>query len=130
MATEDQSTPWKQTGLHIDLEDGSYIVARGVNAAAHIRRIVACVNALHGMPTDMIEQVGGIVAPARINYRTMENQRNALAEALINLPLTCSLDRLNPCWDNRPTDVPGKHWGVGDACPQCTARGTLSKVLT
>lgn len=36
---------------------------------------------------------------------------------------TCQFDVLNPCWDNRPTDVPGKHWGGDDieACPACTA---------
>lgn len=32
----------------------------------------------------------------------------------------CKFDVLNPCWDNRPTDVPGYHWGGGDACPACT----------
>lgn len=33
----------------------------------------------------------------------------------------CQFDVLNPCWDNRTSDVPGKHWGgVGDACPACT----------
>lgn len=33
----------------------------------------------------------------------------------------CQYDVLNPCWDNRPTDVPGKHWGGDDieACPAC-----------
>lgn len=32
----------------------------------------------------------------------------------------CQFDVLNPCWDNRPRDVPGKHWGEGDACAACT----------
>lgn len=32
----------------------------------------------------------------------------------------CKCDILNPCWDNRPTDVPGKHWGGGLACEPCT----------
>lgn len=32
----------------------------------------------------------------------------------------CQFDVLNPCWDNRPTDVPGKHWGGGEACTACT----------
>ena len=27
----------------------------------------------------------------------------------------CKCDVLNPCWDNRPTDVPGQHWGGGRA---------------
>lgn len=38
---------------------------------------------------------------------------------------TCSADPLNPCWDGRPGDVVGKHWGGGDACPNCTARAKV-----
>ncbi len=43
--------------------------------------------------------------------------------------LTCSFDVLNPCWDARQSDVPGQHWGGGKACPQCTARAALAKVI-
>lgn len=32
----------------------------------------------------------------------------------------CKHDVLNPCWDNRPTDKPGEHWGGGPACASCT----------
>ena len=34
----------------------------------------------------------------------------------------CRYDILNPCWDNRSTDIPGKHWGdpENDACDRCT----------
>lgn len=32
----------------------------------------------------------------------------------------CRHDVLNPCWDNRPDDVAGKHWGGGLACEPCT----------
>lgn len=33
----------------------------------------------------------------------------------------CQFDILNPCWDNRPKDIPGKHWsGEGNACAACT----------
>lgn len=37
----------------------------------------------------------------------------------------CQFDVLNPCWDNRPTDRPGVHWGSepgdeGTACAACT----------
>jgi hypothetical protein len=32
----------------------------------------------------------------------------------------CRFDKLNPCWDGRKDDVPGKHWGGGDACGPCT----------
>ena len=33
----------------------------------------------------------------------------------------CEYDVLNPCWDNRRDDVPGKHWGGDAACAACTA---------
>lgn len=39
----------------------------------------------------------------------------------------CHFDALNPCWNNRPTDVLGKHWGGGSACPVCTARAAIAK---
>jgi hypothetical protein len=39
---------------------------------------------------------------------------------------TCQADPLNPCWDNRPTDVVGQHWGGGDACANCTMRAKVS----
>ena len=39
----------------------------------------------------------------------------------------CLFDRLNPCWDGRPTDVPGKHWGKGPACSVCNARALVAK---
>lgn len=32
----------------------------------------------------------------------------------------CQFDVLNPCWDSRKNDVPGKHWGGGKACNACT----------
>ena len=32
----------------------------------------------------------------------------------------CQFDVLNPCWDNRPDDKPGLHWGAGPACSACT----------
>ncbi|HEX7720485.1 MAG TPA: hypothetical protein VF389_11815 [Woeseiaceae bacterium] len=32
----------------------------------------------------------------------------------------CKHDVLNPCWDGRPGDVPGEHWGGGPACEPCT----------
>lgn len=42
----------------------------------------------------------------------------------------CQFDVLNPCWDNRPTDKPGLHWG-GDgikACAACT-RAALANAV-
>lgn len=40
----------------------------------------------------------------------------------------CSFDVLNPCFNNRPGDVVGKHWGGGDACPSCHARAAFKAV--
>lgn len=40
--------------------------------------------------------------------------------------MNCTNDALNPCWDNRPTDRPGLHWGAGLACAACTARAALA----
>lgn len=31
----------------------------------------------------------------------------------------CQHDMLNPCWDNRQSDIPGQHWGGGIACAPC-----------
>lgn len=41
----------------------------------------------------------------------------------------CQFDVLNPCWDNRPTDIPGKHWGGDDlpACAACCAEAAKAK---
>lgn len=38
---------------------------------------------------------------------------------------TCQADPLNPCWDDRPGDVAGQHWGGGQACANCTTRAAL-----
>lgn len=40
----------------------------------------------------------------------------------------CSNDPLNPCWDDRPDDIPGKHWGMGDACAKCNARAAIAQI--
>lgn len=41
--------------------------------------------------------------------------------------LVCMFDHLNPCWDDRPSDAPGRHWGEGDACACCIARAAIAK---
>ena len=38
----------------------------------------------------------------------------------------CEYDVLNPCFDNRPNDIPGQHWGGGAACEPCS-RTALAK---
>ena len=32
----------------------------------------------------------------------------------------CKYDVLNPCWNNRSSDIAGEHWGGGKACGPCT----------
>jgi hypothetical protein len=67
--------------------------------------------------------------PSEANARLISAAPDMLA-ALQALDLTCSFDVLNACWNNRPLDVPGKHyWGVGAACPQCTARAAIAKAM-
>lgn len=49
------------------------------------------------------------------------------ADRRMSPKLYCQCDLLNPCWDNRPDDVPGKHWGGGDACSHCNLRAAIAK---
>lgn len=56
----------------------------------------------------------------------------SLAAALAALKLECLADPLNPCWNARPTDKPGLHWGSETdapipACSSCNARAALAK---
>lgn len=44
----------------------------------------------------------------------------------------CQADELNPCWDNRPNDRAGLHWGsetdnLIPACALCNARAAIAK---
>lgn len=41
--------------------------------------------------------------------------------------LYCEWDVLDPCWDNRPTDVPGMHWGERIGCAHCNLRAAIAK---
>ena len=61
-----------------------------------------------------------------------ERLRGIIAELIAALERViagelCRFDPLNPCWNGRPMDVAGKHWGVGDACSVCNARAALDK---
>ena len=38
----------------------------------------------------------------------------------------CQNDVLNPCWDNRPDDIPGTFWGEKDT-PSCAACAAEAK---
>lgn len=57
-----------------------------------------------------------------------------LLRALQGMDLVCTVDHLNPCWDNRVTDKPGLHWGSEPgspikACAACTARAAIAKAI-
>jgi hypothetical protein len=53
----------------------------------------------------------------------------ALALAVTALGGYCLVDVLNPCWNARPNDVTGQHWGGGKACAVCTARAVIAKAV-
>lgn len=38
----------------------------------------------------------------------------------------CAFDMLNPCFDNRPGDIPGQHIDGTEACAYCTAKAYLA----
>lgn len=52
----------------------------------------------------------------------------AAAQRLITDQGRCGANPLNPCWDARPTDVVGQHWGGPGipACAYCTARAAIA----
>lgn len=56
-------------------------------------------------------------------YKAIESLNGFIGANFVDL--SCQNDRLNPCWNGRPTDVVGKHWGIGDACANCNARAAL-----
>lgn len=61
----------------------------------------------------------------------MRMQRDRLRDALrciLEEDEACRYDVLNPCWNNRPGDAVGRHWGGGAACSICNARGVLVAV--
>ncbi len=64
------------------------------------------------------------------NFELAKTKGPELLSALVALleRETCLADYFNPCWSNRPTDVPGKHWGGGEACVVCKARALASSL--
>jgi hypothetical protein len=54
------------------------------NADANARRIVACVNACAGIPTELIEQ-GGFAAVPVSTHREVKQQRDELLVAIVHL---------------------------------------------
>lgn len=79
-------------------------------------------------PASYVPDSGDSLQP---ELKRLREQNAALVEALESVTSgdhgICRFDHLNPCWDNRPSDVAGKHWGVGDACPACAARAAIAK---
>ena len=51
----------------------------------------------------------------------------ACAALVTKYGTACIIDALNPCWNGRPADIAGKHWGGGDACEVCVARASIEK---
>lgn len=56
----------------------------------------------------------------------------AACKSLISKHEGCLFDPLNPCWDGRPTDVIGRHWGADEqsfvsACAYCHAIAAINK---
>lgn len=55
------------------------------------------------------------------------------AERSYKRVIFCQCDVLNPCWDASYSASgwgehgPGKHWGGGDACPECNLRAAVAK---
>lgn len=71
------------------------------------------------MNSNLLMAARKVVAMTFAEARAAEDQGGRL--------LYCQYDALNPCFDNRPDDVPGKHWGGGDACPECNLRSLVAK---
>ncbi len=68
---------------------------------------------------DLLTAARAVVA---MTYHEARNADRAYAPKLY-----CQADVLNPCWDNRPTDIPGQHWGGGAACLHCNLRSAIAK---
>ena len=69
------------------------------------RRIVACVNALEGIPTDELEKAGtGMMSDAAIMVGKLTKQLDELKNALADLIMACEL--------------PGDHCEIEQALPQ------------
>lgn len=65
-----------------------------------------------------------------IEFCPLHGAAPKLLYALSRMDLSCSVDRLNPCWDNRPTDQFGLHWGSTPetpipACQECYALAVI-----
>lgn len=57
-------------------------------------------------------------------YRVLE-AAPALLDAARKSAGPCAFDPLNPCFDGRPEDVIGRHWGGGEACGPCHTRAAI-----
>lgn len=114
------------------------------------RRLVACWNACDGIDTEFLEQApkgGDQSVWSRAAIGRLRAQRDKLISAarpLVAMTFSearsaedtgrslmfCRHDALNPCWDGAWSKEhgAGKHWGGGDACPECNLRAAISEV--
>lgn len=109
----DPARPTNVIGPRRDVRGRVYPAAPG-NIVAFVAR--------DGFASDRPE-AGTDLADARLIAAAPELLEAARRSALD----TCRADPLNPCFDGRPGDVPGRHWGGGDACAPCTARAAIAK---
>lgn len=106
------------------------------------RRLVAAFNACAGVPVEVLEAnaAGGLPwsVADQIEQRALNRQLLDAVRAVVAMTfgeaqgaggrlMYCRCDVLNPCWDNRPTDIVGQHWGGGAACSHCTLRALVAK---
>lgn len=80
------------------------------------------------MSYEIVSDEAAIAYAARAEIIELREHLADAAKLLERMNLRCTSDPLNPCWDNRPTDIPSKHWGIGEACPQCHARAMIIKI--
>lgn len=125
--TQHTPTPWRfKTDDNLMGEKRAMQIRKGTRTIAEVMLV--------NEPED--QYVNGLLIVRAVNaYEdllkeniTLRIQKEKLLEAAkVNIP-GCNFDVLNPCWDNRPTDKPGKHWGIGEACPSCKMEAVIAQV--
>lgn len=106
--------------------------------------ICACKGTCRNLPKWMVEFETGAPVPVCGVHKPRLKKSEGIVDAclraaapdllracksLIEGRAGCLFDVLNPCWDGRPTDLIGKHWGMESvpACAYCHARASIAK---